>query len=666
MVNLAGWFQLLNLSFVRTHLSITDFPSTSLPDFTIITGPNGAGKSHLLQAIQSGAVATDAAPSQSPHNQTQVRLFDWSTLVPQDTGYFGSESIRQERQSLYQNYVNLRDNQGWLEPIRTIMRGSGLPQEFLSDPTRILRVDNDQLNLLFPLGQLDPTLQQIRSGFDNLEHQMRQHMDASMQVQISEVASFLKRPMTSLTERDILSPTIPTWGRVDLFQQSFARLFVAYRDILLANTIAEFRASKGQDVQFYTDEEFIEAHGPAPWDFVNSSLESAGLDFFINHPNLDDYTQFQPTLTKRSTGINIPFSALSSGEKVLMSFAFCVYYSNDRRQISVRPKVLLLDEIDAPLHPSMSRNVIDTILRTLVGMFDIKVIATTHSPSTIALSPDESIYTMQPGTPGLVKRDKASALNILTVGVPTISISFDGRRQVFVESPRDAKIYDGVYKLLKPKIVSERSLEFVPTGTRNAQKQDQNTGCDVVKKLVSDLTRAGNISVFGLLDWDGEHNPDNRIAVLAHGIRNGLENVLLDPLPLGVCICRNIPTLKGEIGLDEGLNYFQLVTSSTEILQRMVLAITTKVFGSAPTTTMVSNYAGGFSLEVDSRYFVCDDHKLEDLIITAYPELNSVSKKQDGKLIEHIVENIFADAPHFIPSDVKVVIEDLLNREANG
>uniref|UniRef100_UPI0028AE5752 AAA family ATPase n=1 Tax=Rhizobium sp. TaxID=391 RepID=UPI0028AE5752 len=650
---------MLNLSFVRTHLSITNFPPTSLPDFTIITGPNGAGKSHLLQAIH-GAVATDASPSQGPHNQNQVRLFDWSTMVPQDTGYFASENIRQERQSLYQNYTNLRDNQGWLEPVRSIVRSAGLPQEFLSEPGRLLRLNSDELKEIFIDGEENVALKQVRSAFGDLERQILQHMDPNMQAQILGVASFLKRPMVSLTERDILSPAIPTWGQIDLFQQSFARLFVAYRDILLANTLAEFRASKGQDVQYYTEEEFTVAHGPAPWDFVNSSLESAGLDFFINHPNLDDYTQFQPMLTKRSTGINVPFSALSSGEKVLMSFAFCVYYSNDRRQISVQPKVLLLDEIDAPLHPSMSRNVIDTILRTLVGQFGIKVIATTHSPSTIALSPDESIYTMQPGTPGLTRRDKASALNILTVGVPTISISFDGRRQVFVESPRDAKVYDGVYKLLKPKIVSERSLEFVATGTRNAQKQEQNTGCDVVKRLVSDLTRAGNISVFGLLDWDGEHNPDERIAVLAHGVRNGLENVFLDPLPLGIGICRSIPSLKTEIGLNAETTYLQLVSASAETLQSMVLAITTKVFGSPPDNTLVSTYAGGLSLEIDSRYFSMDDHKLEALIAVAFPQLSAVSKKQDGKLIEHIIENVFTDCPQFIPNDLKLVSEDLL------
>lgn len=657
---------MLTLSFARTHLSITNFPATTLPDFTLITGPNGAGKSHLLQAIQMGAIVTDVAPTQSPQDPSHIRLFDWSTMVPQDTGYFASENIRNERQSLYQNFIGLRDNNGWLEPARTVVRNAGLPQQFLTDPARVLLLDIDEQKKMFPTGDADTLLQSLRSTLETVERQILQHLDPTMRAQLNAVASVARRPIITLTERDILSPAVPTWGQIDLFQQSFARLFVAYRDIMLANTLAEFRASKGQQAEFYTQEQFIAAHGPAPWDFVNSSLESAGLDFFINHPSLDDYTQFQPMLTKRSTGINVPFSALSSGEKVLMSFAFCVYYSNDRRQISVQPKVLLLDEIDAPLHPSMSRNVIDTILKTLVGSFGIKVIATTHSPSTVALAPADSIYTMQPGTHGLTKRDKAAALNILTVGVPTIAISFDGRRQVFVESPRDAKIYDGVYKLLKGKIDSDRSLEFVATGTRSAQKQEHNTGCEVVKRLVSDLAQAGNMSVFGLLDWDRKHHPDTRLAVLSYGQRDGLENVLLDPLPLGIAICRSIPALKPEIGLTPETSYVQLVTAPVDMLQSMVTAITTKIFGSAPVETASSSYVGGLALSVDSRYFTTDDHALESLILRAYPQLSAVSKNQDGKLIEHIIDNVFMDCPQFIPMDLKTTIEDLLNRPAHG
>jgi ABC-type glutathione transport system ATPase component len=108
--------------------------------------------------------------------------------------------------------------------------------------------------------------------------------------------------------------------------------------------------------------------------------------------------------------------------------------------LAKHPKLLLLDEIDAPLHPSMARTILDIIIKTLLGVYGIEVLATTHSPSTVALAPEDALYAMREGQPGLTKVTKDEALSILTVGVPTLSISYDGRRQVFVESPIDAQI----------------------------------------------------------------------------------------------------------------------------------------------------------------------------------------------------------------------------------
>lgn len=656
---------MLNITFNRSHLSITNFPPIAIPDFTIITGPNGAGKTHFLQALQQGHLKTDLAPEQEPHNQSQIRLFDWSTMVPQDTGYFTSETIRNERANLFTNFNNWRNAHGWIEPARNVARSFSFDQEYITDPTKILELPDAEMSARIGEQNVEQVRQQLRDALGGYENNVLNNLDETSRAQIRALARFSKKSIISLTEKDVLSPAVPTWGQSDLFQQSFARLFVAYRDLLLANTLAQYRASKGHDAIFLSDEQFVEIHGPAPWDFVNSSLKEANLDFSINSPSLDDYQQFQPTLRKTSSGVEIPFSALSSGEKVLMSFAFCVYYSNDRRQLSVQPKILLLDEIDAPLHPSMSKNVIQTITKTLVSEFGIRVIATTHSPSTIAMASDECIYTMQPGKPGLFKTTKADALNILTVGVPTLAISYDGRRQVFVESPIDAKIYDLLYKQLKTRILSERSLEFVATGSRVPGKGDQNTGCDVVKRLVQELSSAGNISVFGLLDWDGKHNSSERVAVLAEGRRNGLENVLLDPLLIGILVCRAFPERRGEIGLTQDDTYLKLVSADQVKLQALGSKIAEIIFSSKPTSTQVSRYGGSLELDFDERCFSTDDHTYEDMILKAFPFLNAIAKNQSGNLLEYMINNVLGDSPSLIPQDAEDVIRNLLAKPSH-
>ena len=652
------------LSFQTSHASITSFPTVNLPDFSLITGPNGAGKTHLLQAIHQGAVRTDVAPNQSATHQVEARMFDWISMVPQDAGLFSSESLRNERTNVLNNYTSLRRHQpSWLEPAREVIRTYKLGERYLSDPALALDLGPEEIERLAP-GQVQVFQIRLKQALDQFSNQILASLDPNFQTQIQEVSRHSKRHIAALRDADILSPAIPTWGRSEIFQQSFGRLFVAYRDLKLANLLAELKVSKGETAAFLTDEEFTREYGPAPWDFVNTSLMEGGLDFIIDRPPEFDYAPFQPTLTKCSTGTQIPFSSLSSGEKVLMSFAFCVYYSNDRRQLAVQPKVLLLDEIDAPLHPSMSKNIINTIVKVLVNSFDIKVIATTHSPSTVALAPEDSIFTMKSGVPGLHKNSKAAALNVLTVGVPTIAISYDGRRQVFVESPADADVYDRLYRLLKHRISSERSLEFIATGTRNLNGGDLNTGCEVVKRLVSTLARSGNLSIFGLIDWDGKNEHTDRIAVLAHGTRNGLENVLFDPLLIGLTILRDFSKHKGLIGVPDEISYIDFVSKHRARFQDIASVVTRIVTGNEAPATVISRYVGDFELNVDSSYYTMDDHALENRVLAAFDFFKGVASRAGG-LFTHIISNVAADDPGLLPDEVRQVLEHLLNRPAH-
>ena len=256
-----------------------------------------------------------------------------------------------------------------LENSRRLVKQFNFEQKFVRDPTEILEMDLQEIEEISGVEGAKSILFKINTDILNFKTFLMPSFAQNVREYITALATALGKSVASINEEDILSPIIPNWGEIDLFQQSFARLFVAYRDMQLAHNIARYRAHLGFEANFLSEADLVKMHGPAPWDFVNNTLKAAGLDFAINHPNLNDYVGFQPILTKISSGIDVPFSALSSGEKVLMSFAFCIYYANDRRQVSVRPKVLLLDEIDAPLHPSMSKGVINTIIETLVHAF---------------------------------------------------------------------------------------------------------------------------------------------------------------------------------------------------------------------------------------------------------------------------------------------------------
>jgi energy-coupling factor transporter ATP-binding protein EcfA2 len=348
-----------------------------------------------------------------------------------------------------------------------------------------------------------------------------------------------------------------------------------------------------------------------------------------------------------------------------MSLASCVYYSNDRRQLALLPKMILLDEVDAPLHPSMSKNLINTIQKTLVASYGMKTILTTHSPSTIAMAPEEAVYVMRADAPGLHKCSRADALNILTVGVPTLAISYDGRRQVFVESPADAKTYEAIYKLVKPRISSERSLEFVATGTRSSTGADRNTGCDVVRRVVADLAAAGNQSVFGLIDWDGHHSSTQRVAVLAEGKRNGLENLIFDPLVVALLICREFSVQKEIIGVPGETSFISFSRWDPAKTQVVVTRICELVLRETATETAIVEYLGGLTLRVDARYLTTDDHSLEGLLVAAFPFLQEVSKQQAGRLMQRIIATVLTDVPNAIPIELFNVMRDVLEQPSH-
>jgi len=237
---------------------------------------------------------------------------------------------------------------------------------------------------------------------------------------------------------------------------------------------------------------------------------------------------------------------------------------------------------------------------------------------------------------------------------------------VFVESPTDAQTYSGLYRVLKSRLNSECSLEFIATGTRSQTGQETNTGCDAVKRLVGDLARSGNTSVFGLLDWDQKHQPSDRIFVLAHDRRDGLENVLLDPLLVAALICHRFSDLKEAIGIAADVSYLEFFALSPSDLQDVVTKVCEAVFGTPAVDTFESVYLGGLRLQIDGRYKTMDDHKLEAEVLRAFPAFNAIARQgKPGLLMEYIVNTILLVQKDFTPTEVVDVLKSMLDEPAH-
>ncbi|CAM3854122.1 ATP-dependent nuclease [Pseudoalteromonas maricaloris] len=653
------------ISFNSVHKSITGLAETTLPKLVVLTGRNGSGKTHLLEAINEGNVRSTLAPN----FQSDVLLFDWNSIIPKDTGVFHPSQHQTQRSNWFQQIRMQQENS--LKQIQQQAISWGIPAEHCTTLTKIKSLDEQKLQSLLSDSQQAPS---VYKNLKNLLNQNAQNIYSQTQRNIGDEQWKKAAPKIFQETPDIFLETSESiffsnrkllWGEVDAFQQAFGRLFSTYRDLIhLNDRLEKYPPKNDEDLKHLNQEQFVEKHGEPPWDFVNRILEVCNLDFRVEPPPLHEVSSYEPKLNKLSKDVEMRFQDLSSGEKVLMSFALCLYNASDERQEKHFPKLLLLDEVDAPLHPSMVLSLLKTIQDVLVDGKGVSVILTTHSPSTVALAPEETLYEMNPSGPLVEKISRSRALSILTSGVPTLSVSFDGRRQVFVESKTDAFIYEKLYQAYKQRLNTERSLTFIEVGRTDSTGVEKNSGCAQVERIVNALVENGNSSVFGLVDWDGERESSDRIHVLSPRIRDGVETLVLDPVLLAATVIKENHQFcvdKEIINADDRYTHMgnwdqSKWQSIINNIQKIILE------REQPADSENISYLSGMSLNVNKEYLHMDDHALEERVISKFGFLQPKNNHAGG-LMKHIVTSVLGDYPDLLPRDLITTFSTILDAD---
>lgn len=607
-----------------------------------------------MEALSNGKVSSSLVQN----IQNDVILYDWNSIIPKDTGVFHVHQHLIQRSNWF-NQIKAQQDQ-ILPNLQQQLISLGIPSEHCSTIYKIRNLNKSRLKDHVEDSKVDAIYEKIKniqkSNGQNIFNQTQRHIgDEFLKKLAPEVVQENPELFLETSESKFFNNKSLLWGQVDPFQQAFGRLFSTYRDLIHQNDRLEKYPPADGDVVHLSPERFLEEYGEPPWDFVNRILSVCELDFRVNSPPLHETASFEPRLNKMSSEVDMRFGDLSSGEKVLMSFALCLYNASDARQKKRFPRLLLLDEVDAPLHPSMVVSLLKTIQSVLVDEKGISVILTTHSPSTVALANEDSLYEMNPIGPQIDKCSKGEALSILTAGVPTLSISFEGRRQVFVESKTDAGIYESLYQAYKGDIGSERSLNFIEVGHRPESGGETNAGCAQVQRIVKTLCDNGNESVFGLVDWDGNVSETTRVKVLSPTIRNGLESAIFDPAILFASCVRNKIRFMREKGMvEDGETYVGLNGWDQERWQRAVNKLQSLVLGSDLSFNedeLPIEYQNGMNLLVRKDYLHLDDHRLEECVVSVFGFLKP-HNNQAGGLMRHIIESTLADMPSLLPIDV--------------
>lgn len=191
------------------------------------------------------------------------------------------------------------------------------------------------------------------------------------------------------------------------------------------------------------------------------------------------------------------------------------------------PKLLIMDEPDAHLHPSAIRDFINVIERVLVGKHGVRVLMSTHSPTTVSFSPEYSLFEMSKSPPQIKPlSSKEHGIALLTDGLVTVKPNM---KYVLVEDKDDAVYFSAIFAALRSNgfLSPDVGVIFIPSSNASA---GTSGGSSVVKSWVDKFLDEGVFDIFqGLIDKDNGNEASQNVLVLE---RYSIENYLLDPVLL--------------------------------------------------------------------------------------------------------------------------------------
>ncbi|HEY6169109.1 MAG TPA: AAA family ATPase [Verrucomicrobiae bacterium] len=663
----------INLKFRKPHRSIIELPETALPGFCIITGVNGSGKSHLLEAIETGSVEVQGLP----HGQGAMRRYDWTSFAPQIEESANPARVREQREQELRNLTAIKNGVGPTLVGYFVQAGvSG--DSHLSDKKFLNEAGEAALAPV--LGNCQRRGTRIGSGAAvMLAKQFLAHRGATHNNFVQHLGRFgdLKRSIEQRATElgvsvfDLPDETYREYMPIDLATPNvlhfqFAGWFAGWHAAWEFNRIQRYYATvEGETNRHYlTDDIFRERFGPEPWDLTNRVLQIAGVRYRVNRPTFA-YTAIEQSFNLRfcdpEENVEIQVKDLSSGEKVLLAIILLLYQTSGEMGVAPIPQLLLLDEVDAPLHPSYTKTLVDILKNELVGKCGLRVIMTTHAPSTVALASEGTVFELvrkprqiRPISPGQATQILSSGFVSIT---PTDII-------VITESSDDADYYQRVHASLVESGVlnSHPPLKFLAAS--KVGKDGQGGGCPQVTNWAQKLHGLGWDRFRGLIDRDSGNVGDDVVKVIS---RHSVENYLYDPLTVcAFLIHRGILPSFSTVKLSR-LAAAELLSLSQSDLQKVVDGFFEWLAKEAgePAIHTSSRIAVAYlklpSIQIPNWWVETNGHQLEALLRKF---LNPLSASQNrGALIKENRDEIIVfqtkTLPEVISRDLAAIFTEL-------
>lgn len=419
------------------------FEWKNIPPLAVITGVNGVGKTQLLEVIKGRSVRAD-------NRGRTIHIVREITSPSGPESLIFSENTTQRGLSL----------NGLIEYVQNVDQRQLTIRNLDND------IQNYQNNINSWRQQCAQTADkvtrlQLENNIRSHEDQIRNLQDQKLNVNIyaydeelRRISKKLGKKVEELNEDEIREYAIDNFESLTTVDE-LTRFLSNENQRYMKRVTYLTETHKTAEAELLVSQE-------RPYQTINRIFRQYGFDYFdmLNPFPIDGKLNGEIRFKGREDEV-VDYNSLSRGEQAIVQFVIWSYGQDFRGN---RLNTMVLDEPDAHLHPSMCKMMVEIFsemsAKKEIGGGGIRIIITTHSPSTVAFTPEGSLFVMQREADNkrfIRQTTSENAVDILSDGIFTFSRAMSNFTQlssstkhnlVFVEGKTDVKHFEKAIQVL--------------------------------------------------------------------------------------------------------------------------------------------------------------------------------------------------------------------------
>lgn len=419
------------------------FEWNEIPSFAVITGVNGVGKTQLLEVIKGRSERKD-----SLGRTIQISREITSSNGPERLIF--NENISQQGLSLNGLIEYAKNIDQRLATSRKLNQQIVFFRKTIDDFRHRQSLSTDKIERL----QLDNDIQTYENQIRNFQNQLLSVNIYAYEEELKRIARELDKNVEELSEDEIRQHAIDNYESLTTVDE--LTRFLENENLRYMKRVTHLTEThKTAEAEMLVSQE-------RPYQTINRIFRQYGFDYFDMLNPFPNDGKLNGEIRFKGKGDEIvDYSSLSRGEQAIVQFVIWSFGQDFRGN---RLNTMVLDEPDAHLHSSMCKMMVEIFSELSaekeIGGGGIRIIITTHSPSTVAFTPEGSLFVMQreaDNKRAIRPTTSEEAVEILSDGIFTFSRAMSNFTQlssstkhnlVFVEGKTDVKHFEKAIQVL--------------------------------------------------------------------------------------------------------------------------------------------------------------------------------------------------------------------------